>query len=113
MHRMRVSVSSNDCPVCYSPCKVTTDVQDFYICEQYIACSHGCYAYEFSYGSYRVHIQIRGHNVEFYWHYSDPSGDSRPRNEAIEVVTLAARKALLEDLLNPKDECEDSKATTR
>lgn len=99
----------DECPVCYSLCTRTTAIESFYLCEEYIACPRGCYAYEFSYGSSRVHFSIRGQNVEFYWHYSDPSGDFRPRNEAIEIVTLAARKALLEDLL--KDKCEDSKAT--
>lgn len=99
----------SECPVCYTPL-----VQDYIgyaeyaIAEEQEHCPHGCYDYQFSYGSFEMFIIIRGHRINFGWSYLD--GGNRARQDAIDIVFHAARKALIEDLL-VKVKSEDSKTT--
>lgn len=100
------------CPVCYQPITdIHLDVMEGYSpCEHYETCSNGCYAFEFAYGSTRVYVTIRGHHIEFGWHYTDIPGTTADISDAIHLTVEAARRALLEDLLK---EHADRKTATQ
>jgi hypothetical protein len=101
----------SECPVCYSETKYTTEYENYYLSEESDECPRGCYSYEYSYGSSAIFIPIRGHVISFYWSYNDTG--QRDRHDAINTVVLAARKALIEDLLKLRVTSEDNKATSR
>ena len=89
----------SECPVCYSEIKTEMSYSDYVLCEEWNYCNSCGYSYEFTYGYFLVVLPIRGHKIVFRWSYHD-----RAPQAAIDVVTLASRKALLEDLLKVKHE---------
>ena len=94
---------SEECPVCFASCKeIVGYIDDYYgpMCENYITCPNGCYAYEYAYGSTRVYVMVRNHHIEFGWHYTDEPKTMRYESEAIDLVCEAARRAQLEDYWN-------------
>jgi hypothetical protein len=98
----------SECPVCYTPLiQDHIGYAEYALSEEQTHCPNGCYDYQFSYGSSEVFITIRGHHINFGWSYLD--NDSRPRDKALDIVLMAARRALVEDLL-AKVKSEDSKA---
>ena len=101
-----MSAYQSECPVCYSFCTNNVDYEGYIVCEEYTECPKCCYHYEFSYGSHAVHFLIHEQHVVFYWDYHDTDPvEVRARQEAIEIVTLAARKAFGELGLNSERRC--------
>ena len=105
----------SECPVCYSKTNDFRGYEDCYLSEESGDCPNKCYYYEYTYGSSAVRFDFRGQVVAFYWSYLDNNTghDTKARNDAIQLVATAARRALLEDLLKLKVASEDCKTTSR
>jgi hypothetical protein len=89
----------DECPVCYAPLKVQTSTVDWGgpIAEQYETCPNKCYIYEFAYGSTLIYVNIRGHAMQFSYHYSDEAETIRLETVAVNLACEAARRTQLED----------------
>ncbi len=86
------------CPVC------GTRIRDIYNCvsegvlhESAEECPHGCWYHQYAYGSSEYTINIRGHHLQFYSHYSMTPQEGVDNGNAIDLVLAAAQQALLED----------------
>lgn len=92
-------MTHDECPVCYTPLRVEISTIDWIgpIAERYETCPNKCYVYEFAYGSTLVYVNIRGHVMQFSWHYSDNAETIRMESDAIALACGAAQRAQLED----------------
>jgi hypothetical protein len=88
-----------ECPVCYGQIEEQAHREfDPPYEEGGFFCNHGCTYGEFWCGQRHWFIKIRDHQFEFFSSWSDTSQERKDRKYKEDIIILAARKALIEDL---------------
>jgi hypothetical protein len=87
------------CPICYAPMLTYSDYLDGHtLLEAGEDCPYGCFAHRYGYGNTEITVNIRGHHIQFFYSHLESHRDVKIEWEAVEVLFVPARAALIEDL---------------